>query len=85
MATSSICLFANGDCKANEFIEDNKFSLNNDGTIHYIKFIENNESIQFSPDALYVDELLERIIMHLTDENDVSLVDEFGNCLTILI
>lgn len=83
--TTSIYLYANGTCKASEFIEGDAFSFNNDGTVSYIQFIEGNPSIQFSYDGFYALEFLERVVMHLIDESDAYLTDESGNYLTSII
>jgi len=60
---TNIYLYANGQCKASEFIEDNSYSFNSDGTIHYAQFIEGSPSINFNSTAFYAAELLERIIV----------------------
>ena len=85
METTSICLYVNGECRATEFIEDDSLYFNNDGTIHYVQFIEGETSIKLSPNAFYVAELAERIIVNLTDELDSQLTDEYGNYLTAII
>ena len=82
---TDIYLYHNGECKAGEFIEDDSMSFNNDGTVHYVQFIEGNPSIELDSTAFYVSELLERVVMHLTDESDVYLTDEFENYLTTII
>lgn len=82
---TNISLYATGECKASEFIEDDSFCFNNDGTVHYVQFIEGNPSIMFGSDALYVSELLERVVVYLTDELDANLIDESGNYLTAII
>lgn len=82
---TSIFLYANGECKAGEFIEDGSFSFNNDGTVHYSEFIEGSPSIRLNQTAFYAKELLERIVVYLMDESDNNLVDEHGNCLTTII
>ena len=82
---TNIYLYHNGECKAGEFIEDDSKSFNNDGTVHYIQFIEGNSSIELSPTAFYVAELLERITVYLTDESDVYLLDESDKYLTTII
>lgn len=81
----NICLYANGMCKAGEFIEDDSFSINSDGTIHYIQFIEGSPSIYFDNTAFYATEFLERAVVYLTDESDIYLTDETGNRLTTII
>jgi hypothetical protein len=83
--TTSIALYYNGTCKANEFIEDDSFSFNSDGTIHYIQFVEGSLSINFDHTAFYAAELSERFIVYLTNESDEQLVDESGNYLVALI
>ena len=80
-----IYLYANGECKASEFIEGDQCSFNNDGTVHYIEFIEGASSIVFDTNAFYVAELLERVVTYLTDESDAYLVDESDNYLTAII
>ena len=80
-----IYLYFGGDCKAAEFIEDNVCSFNNNGTVHYIEFIEGNSSISFDSTAFYVKELLERVVVHLTDESDIYLTDELDNDLIAII
>lgn len=89
MATASdvtdIYLYYDGKCKAAEFIEEDNCSFNNDGTIHYVQFIEGNTALALSSTGFYVTELLERTIMNLTDELDMYLVDESGNYLTATI
>ena len=82
---TDIYLYYDGECKAGEFIEDDSMSFNNDGTVHYVQFIEGNSSISLDSTAFYVAELLERVVMRLTDESDVYLVDESGNYLTTII
>lgn len=83
--TKNVFLYANGDCKAGEFIEEDYCGFNDDGTIHYVQFIEGNQSIRISPTAFYAKELLERIYVYLTDESDTYLTDELGNYLTTII
>lgn len=85
MKTTSICLYANGGFKASEFIEDDYYRFNNDGTIHYVQFIEGGTSIKLDKTAFYAMELLERSILNITDESDVLLTDELGNYLTVII
>lgn len=82
---TDIRLYFDGKCKAGEFIEDDSMSFNNDGTLHYIQFIEGNSAIKLSPTAFYASELLERVIAYLTDELDAYLIDENGNRLTTII
>jgi len=82
---TSIYLYANGECKAGEFIEDDYFGFNNDGTIHYVQFIEGAPSIYLDSTAFYATEFLERVVAYLTDESDVYLIDESGNSLTTII
>lgn len=82
---TDICLYYNGECKAGEFIEDDSMSFNNDGTIHYVQFIEGANAIGLSPTAFYAAELLERVIVYLVDESDAQLVDESENYLTTII
>ena len=81
----NIHLYHSGECKAGEFIEDDSMSFNNDGTVHYVQFIEGASSLELSPIAFYVAELLERGTVYLTDESDVYLTDEYGNRLTAII
>lgn len=81
----SIFLYTNGECKADEFIEGDYFGFNNDGTVHYIQFIEGSPKIKLDSTAFYAKELLERGIVYLTDESDIYLVDEFGNQLTSIL
>ena len=83
--TKNIFLYANGSCKAGEFIEDEYFSFNNDGTIHYVQFIEGDTSIYLERTGFHAKEFLERVSVYLTDESDVYLVDESGNYLTTII
>ena len=83
--TRNICLYASGECKAGEFIEDGTMSFNNDGTVHYIEFIERSPSIHLSPDAFYAAEFLERVIAYLTDESDIYLTNESGDYLTTIV
>lgn len=85
MKTTSICLYANGECKANEFLENDYCRFINDGTVHYVQFIEGDTSIKLDKDAFYAMELIERSIFNLTDESDVLLIDELGNYLTAII
>lgn len=80
-----IYLYITGECKAREFIEDDSMSFNNDGTVHYVQFIEGSSSIGLDLTAFYAKEFLERIVVYLTDESDVLLVDESGNYLTTII
>ena len=82
---TNILLYATGECKASEFIEDDRFCFSNDGTVHYVQFIEGSPSIMFNSDALYISELLERVVVYLTDESDANLIDESGNNLTAII
>lgn len=82
---SDIYLYYNGNCKAEEFIEDDSASFNNDGTIHYVQFVEGNPFIELDQTAFYVAELLERTIVSLIDEYENYLVDESGNYLTTII
>lgn len=81
---SSIILYNNSECKANEFIEDNKCGLYKDGTVRYVQFVENSSSIKLDSTAFYVSELLERTVVYLTDESDIYLIDELGNKLTTI-
>ena len=83
--TTDICLYVNGVCKASEFIEDDCRSFNNDGTVHYIEFIEGASSIGLNSTAFYAKELLERIVVRLTDETGEYLIDESGNYLTTIV
>ena len=83
--TKNIYLYTNGDCKAGEFIEDDCFSFNSDGTVHYVQFIEGSPSVYMNSTAFYASELLERVVAHLTDESGVYLTDEYGNYLTAVI
>lgn len=83
--TKNITLYKNGNLKAGEFIEEDHCSFNNDGTVHYVQFIEGNSAICFKSNGLYVAELMERSVSRLTDESDNYLVDEFGNYLTTII
>lgn len=83
--TTSIYLYADGTCRAGEFIEDELFILNGDGTVHYVQFVEGNNSINFTPTAFYAAEFLEREVMYLTDELDVYLTDESENRLITII
>lgn len=82
---ADIYLYYNGECKAGEFIEDDSMSFNNDGTVHYVQFIEGNSCIGLDRTAFYVAELLERVFVRLTDESDNYLTDESGNYLTSII
>lgn len=82
---TDIYLYYNGECKAGEFIEDEFMSFNNDGTVHYVQFIEGASAIGMNRNAFYVSELLERVVMHLTDESDVYLIDESGNYLATMM
>ena len=81
----NIFLYANGECKAGEFIEDDYFGFDNDGTVHYIQFIEGSPTIKLDSTAFYATEFLERVVVYLTDELDVNLIDESGNYLTTII
>lgn len=83
--STDIYLYFNGECQATEFIEDNSTSFNNDGTVHYFEFIEGYPSIGLSPRYFYTAELLERVVVYLTDELGTQLIDESGNCLTTII
>ena len=83
--TKDIVLYLNGNCKAGEFIEEEYCSFNNDGTVHYVQFIEGNSSISFNSTAFYAKEFLERTVSYLTDEFDAYLTDENGNRLTTII
>lgn len=85
METTSICLYANGECRATEFSENNYCRFNNDGTVHYVQFIEGSTSIKLDKAAFYAMEFIERSIFNLTDESDVLLKDELGNYLTAII
>lgn len=82
---TSIILYKNGECKSEEFIEDNYCILKNDGTVHYVEFIEGDTPICFKKDGLYAFELLERSLVYITNESDLALTDEFGNYLTAII
>ena len=82
---TNIFLYTNGECKASEFVEDDFMCIKNDGTVHYIEFIEGSPSIIFDSTALYVSELLERTVTYLTDESDMYLIDESENYLTTII
>lgn len=82
---TSIYLYASGECKAGEFIEDDVLSFNNDGTVHYVQFIEGSPSLYFDSTAFYATEFLERTIVYLTDESNAYLTDESGNRLTTII
>lgn len=83
--TKNVLLYANGECKAGEFIEDDYKYFGSDGTVHYVQFIEGSSSIKLDATAFYVSELLERVSVYLTDESDVYLTDESGNYLTTII
>lgn len=85
MKTTSICLYANGECKATEFLENDYRRFDNDGTVHYVQFIEGDISIKLDKAAFYATELIERSIFNLTDESYVPLKDELGNYLTTII
>ena len=78
----NISLYGTGECKAGEFIEDDYCRFNNDGTVHYVRFIESGTSIYLDKTAFYAKELLERVVVNLTDESDICLTDESGNYLT---
>ncbi len=82
---NEISLYFNGECKAGEFIEDGTMSFNDDGTVHYIQFIEGYPSISLDPTAFYVSELLERGVVYLINESGEYLTDELGNRLTTII
>ena len=82
---TNIRLYVSGECNASEFIEGDSFGFYNDGTVHYVQFIEGGSSIKLTPNAFYTAELLERAVMYLTDESDVYLTDESGNYLTTII
>lgn len=82
---TNIYLYANGCCKAGEFIEGDYCGFNKDGTVRYIQFIEGSPSIYFNSTAFYATELLERVAVYLTDERDNYLTDESGNNLTMII
>lgn len=81
----NIYLYFNGDCKAAEFIEDDSYRFNNNGTVHYAEFIEGSDSIGLDKTAFYAKEFLEKMLAYLTDESDILIVDEFGNNLTSII
>lgn len=83
--TTSIYLYSNGECRANEFIEDDRFSFDSDGSVHYVQFVEDSSSINFDHAAFHASELLERLAVYLTDESDTYLIDESGNRLIALI
>lgn len=85
MANTSIYLYANGECRAEEFIEDDCRSFNNDGTVHYFEFIEGSLSIKFEKDAFYASELVERVVVNLTNELDELLTDESDNYLSAIV
>lgn len=59
--TRNVYLYATGECKAGEFIEDDYCRFQNDGTIHYTQFIEGDTSIRLDSTAFYATELLERV------------------------
>ena len=83
--TRNIFLYANGNCKAGEFVEDDYMGFKNDGTVHYVEFVEGSPSIKIDSTAFYVAELLERVVVYLTDETGAYLVDESGNYLTAIV
>ena len=85
METTSICLYANGECRAREFIEENNLYFSDDGSIHYVNFAEGSASIKLAPEAFYATEFSERYVVRLTDELDAYLIDEYGNYLTTII
>lgn len=85
METTGICLYANGECRATEFLENDYYRFNNDGTVHYVQFIEGGTSIKLDKAAFYAMEFIERSIFNLVDESDVLLKDELGNYLTAII
>lgn len=85
MTNTNIYLCNNGECRAKEFIEDNYRKINNDGTVHYVEFIEGYPSIKLDKSAFYVFELLERSVVYLTNESDELLIDEFNNYLTTIV
>lgn len=62
---TTIYLYANGECRAGEFIEDDYPRFSDDGTVHYFQFVES----------------LIGNIVNLVDESDNHLTDEFGNNL----
>ena len=82
---TNILLYKTGECKAGEFIEGDTFGFYRDGTVHYVQFVEGNPSIQLNSTAFYAKEFLERVVVYLTDESDIYLVDESGNQLTTII
>lgn len=82
---SSVLLYKTGECKSEEFIEDNFFYIGKDGTVHYAEFIEGSDSIGLDKNAFYAKEFLEKMLAYLTDESDILIVDEFGNNLTSII
>ena len=88
---TSIYLYASGECKAGEFIEDDSPRFSNDGTIHYVQFVESSERnipkqlIGLDSTAFYAREFLERIVVRLVDESGIYLTDESGNYLTTML
>ena len=85
MTNTNIYLCTNGECRANEFVEDNHCSFNNDGTVHYFEFIEGYPSIKLDKSSFYVYELLEHSVVYLTNEYDELLIDESDNYLTAIV
>ena len=84
---NDIYIYANGGWKSREFVEDDNclnLKFVDDGTVHYVEFIENS-SMHLNSSELCVTELIERTIVHLTDESDIDLIDESENYLTALI
>ena len=82
---SSILLYKTGECKSEEFIEDDSFYIGKDGTIHYASFVEGESSIYLDKNAIYAKEFIERMLAYLTDESDDILVDESGNYLIAIV
>lgn len=83
--TTSVYLYINGECKAGEFIEEDYCGFNSDGTVHYVEFIEGSSSIKLDKSAFYVSELLERVVVYLTNESDELLTDESDGYLTAVV
>lgn len=81
----NIYLYYDGHCKAGEFIEGESCGFKDNGTVHYVQFIEGSPKIKLDSTAFYAYELLERTVVRLTDESDKYLKDELGNYLTTII
>lgn len=83
--STNIYLYDSGLCVANEYIEDDSFGFNSDGTIYANSFVEEVlENGKFAIGAEFIASEISEIYIeqyHLVDEQGNRLTDENGNYL----